>query len=167
MPEQNIHCESNQGLDVSSSLNYDEHMLNVRERRAAKAHADLEALVADAGLGRAAAILDVYESTVQRWLDRKARVPAAALIALRAALWNQLPGMEHKAWEGWHFGLDGRLYHGPKQSYAPADVLALHWKNLEIRALRDEVARLEALAEKLARPSAGHGAANDAAILRA
>ena len=147
-------------------LHDNEHMLNVRERRAGQATADLNDLIEAYGVHRAAALLDVYASTIERWRAGKARVPRAALIALRAAVYGQLPGMEHRAWEGWYVGLDGRLYNGPRASWAPGDILAIHWKDQQIRALRDEVARLEAQVAQLARPSAGHGAANDAAILR-
>lgn len=139
-------------------------MLNVRQRRAALARAELEDLIHQCGVGRAATLLDVYEATVQRWLAGTSRVPRAALIALRAAVRGQLPGMEHKDWEGFGIGHDGLLYEG-RNSWSVADIRSLHWKNQQIEALERRIKMLTELVEKLGRPSAGHGAANDAAIL--
>jgi len=140
-------------------------MLNIRERRKAIALREIQELVGELGITQTLAVLDVYGSTVKRWIEGKSRPSAAVYIALKAAARGQLPGMEIRQWQGWRFLPDGRLWNpNGADSYGPADLLGIHWKNGQIEALERRIKELELVIERLSRP--GPPAANDAADLR-
>lgn len=162
---QNTHCACNQGLALSKQCGYDEQMLNVRERRALCAKHELTELLDEYGRGRAAVLLDVYASTIERWESGKTRIPQAAIVALRAAARGQVPGMQGCDWQGWRIGEDGFLYNPNGQDrYGPGELYAIHWNRQLVRSLQERVAELQARIEDLARPAAAGvpSAANDA-----
>jgi DNA-binding transcriptional regulator YdaS (Cro superfamily) len=140
-------------------------MLNVRERRAAQRLAEIRDLVGGYGLTRTSELLDVHPSTVTRWQEGTAKAPGSALVALRAAVRGQVPGMETTAWKGWRFGRDGSLYPpGYSRGYSAGQILAMHYEHQLLAHLKRQVAELE---EKLARAlELGHTAANDPLISR-
>lgn len=134
-------------------------MLNARQRRALHNHAEAVELIAEYGAGRTAELLDVHPATVKRWLAAPP-VPAMALIALRAAVLGQVPGMEGRPWRGWSFGRDGRLYDETGRSYASGDILAQQYERALIRSLQADNRELRAKLTKALADS--NGAANDA-----
>lgn len=161
MHRHHTHYAQNQGLDVSNSLSDNAQMLNVRERRAAQARNELRSLIEDFGLNRAAEAIDVYPSTIERWLAGTTRVPRAALIALRAIVWSRLPGMEHPDWRDVRIGVDGRLHEGG-MSWSLGEIRSLYWREQQVKSLEDKIAALQAQIERLSRPAAVPPAANDA-----
>lgn len=133
-------------------------MLTVRERRRLLAHAEAVELIAKFGVGRTQDLLNVHASTVERWRTGEITPSTAVLIALRAAVLNQLPGMETRAWVGWSFGPDGRLYDSAGRSYSAGDILAQQYERALIRSLHGRVRELE---ERLLKATLGERAAND------
>lgn len=132
-------------------------MLNVRERRAAQAKHEIVELIGRLGEARTATALNVHLTTVRRWYDGRSRPPAAVLIALRALVYGQLPGMELRHWEGWTFSRDGKLYSPSNEAYSAGDIMAMQYERQLIKHLQRQV---DLLREKLRNVETG--AANDA-----
>ena len=132
-------------------------MLNVKQRREAHAKREAAELITEYGEHRAACALDVHITTVRRWASGKTLAPAAVLIALRALVKSQLPGMEMRDWEGRHFDADGFLVDNAGQRHHRGDIQGRFMERQHIRYLQRQVALLK---RKLA--SVKDGAANDA-----
>lgn len=134
-------------------------MLNARDRRKAEAYNELVELVNAFGISRSVTLLNIHMTTVMRWMTGKSEPPESALIALRAALLGQLPGMQGRQWQGWGFGRDGRLYSASGQSWSAGDIMAQEYERALIKALQNKVRELEA---KLAKATIGGiSSAND------
>lgn len=134
-------------------------MLTVRDRRVLNIKTEVADLITQLGVGRTEGLLNVDRSTVWRWLKGSTTPPTAVLIALRAAVLGQVPGMESRHWEGWSFGRDGRLYNGAGQAFSAGDILAQQYERALIKSLQNRVSELE---EKLAKATVGGpSAAND------
>lgn len=73
-------------------------------------------------------ICQVNRTTAMRWKAGLARIPYAARELIRHALEGDLPQPAARAWPGWRFGRDGRLYAPDlKRGFSPEDLRALHW----------------------------------------
>ncbi|HET8871840.1 MAG TPA: hypothetical protein VFM48_15460 [Aquabacterium sp.] len=132
-------------------------MLNVRERRQAAAKREAQELIGQFGEHAVATALEVDITTVRRWYRGVTAPPPVALIALRALVLGQLPGMEHKDWAGWRFGRDGFLYDDAGQRHTRGDIQGRFMERQHLRHLQRQVALLQ---RKIAQMD--DGAANDA-----
>lgn len=167
MRYQSTHYTNNQGLAFSETLSDNERMLNIRERRALAAKADVKELIDEYGMDNTGRLLDVHRTTVSRWHSGEIIAPVAVILALRAAVWGQLPGMNHKWWRGWKFGLDGYLYSDAGQQFHPGDMLARQYERALIASLQNQVKELEAdLARAVDHARHNDAAANDMMIHR-
>lgn len=105
---------------------------------------ELHKLVQTVGLEWAEGYLRVHRTTLKRWLDGKARVPESALVTLRAVAWGQMPGRKaERCWDGWYFA-DGLLWNPEDQGFEPSELRAIPYLRGELRALRAQVADLQA-----------------------
>lgn len=132
-------------------------MLNVRERRAAQAKREATDLIGRYGEHRVAKDLDVHLTTVRRWYTGETVAPTPVLIALRALVDGQLPGMEHKDWVGWAFGRDGNLYSPAGEAFHRGDLEGQRYLRQRLKYLEHQVALLQQKIREM--PT---GAANDA-----
>ena len=119
-------------------------MLNVRQRRAAQALAEIRELVDLYGTDRSSQLLDVHPDTIARWLEGTSKAPRAACIALKAAALGQVPGMDCKHWQGWSFGRDGQLYTPSGQAFGAGDILAMQYERALIKHQALQIKDLEA-----------------------
>lgn len=131
-------------------------MLKVRDRRKLDRRAEVAELIAEYGPGRTARLLEVHDCTVKRWAEGTTPAPLAVIIALRAAVHNQVPDMHSKDWVGWRFGTDGALFApGSNRGYTPGGILSFHFKDQLIKSLGNSVKdlerQLEAAHEELAK----------------
>ena len=119
-------------------------MLKVRDRRKLDRRAEVAELIAEYGPGRTARLLEVHDCTVKRWVEGATDAPLAVIIALRAAVHNQVPDMHSKDWVGWRFGTEGHLFApGSNRGYTPGGILSFHFKDQLISHLRRKVKELE------------------------
>jgi len=119
-------------------------MLNVRERRRQARRAETTELIDEYGRNRTARLLEVHDSTVKRWAEGTTDAPMAVIIALRAAVHNQVPDMHSKDWVGWRFGTEGHLFApGSNRGYTPGGILAFHFKDQLIKHLQFKLKALE------------------------
>jgi hypothetical protein len=119
-------------------------MLNSRDRRKQARRDELVELIAEYGPGRTARLLEVHDCTVKRWAEGKNDAPMAVIIALRAAVHNQVPDMHRKDWVGWRFGTEGHLFApGSNRGYTPGGILSFHFKDQLISHLKRKVKELE------------------------
>jgi hypothetical protein len=106
--------------------------------------AELTQLVETIGFEAAEGYLRVHRRTLSRWLKGESRVPASALVTLRAVAFGQMPGRKREqAWNGWYFA-DGKLWSPEDVWFEPGDLRALPYLRGELRALRAQVTSLEA-----------------------
>ena len=134
-------------------------MLNVRERRKQQAKQEAVDLIGLYGEHRAAAALNVHIATVRRWYSGEIAPPTPVLIALRALVKSQLPGMEHRTWEGWCFSVDGNLHEPCGKAHSAGSIMAMHYERQLIAHQRRQIIELEAKLHKALESS--NRAAND------
>lgn len=103
---------------------------------------ELSDLIDRMGPGWTEALLNVHPDTLKRWRSGKSRVPTAVLVALRAAALGQMPWRD-RCWDGW-FYFKGELHSPAGDRYVASDLAALPYLRGENRALRAQVADLQA-----------------------
>lgn len=135
------------------------NMLTPRERYRADLKQEVAELIGEYGQESTARLLNVHPTTVKRWLDGSSDPPEAVRISLRAAVYNQVPGMEGKYWQGWRMLKDGTLRPPGDKPRTVGDIMSQTYERQLIKVLQRKVAELE---EQLAKERGlTHFAAND------
>lgn len=123
-------------------------LTNLRDRRKAQAKDEAAELIGLYGEHRIARMLNVHELTVRRWYRGEIVAPTPVLIALRALVLSQLPGMQVKQWRGWSFAPNGDLYDPSGDPHGPGDIMAQRYERQLIKHLERKVNELEARLHK-------------------